>query len=185
MTLITRASSGDYRKRQYVAMHSDGKFKGATWKRHLETLTKVIPDISKKTILDYGCGPTGGLREHLRENVISYDPYVSQHSTPPWDKQFDVLFSCDVLEHMTVGEVKELLDRALTANVGHVFLVVSTRPAVKRLPNGANAHITVRSADWWLDHIQQVLGPTYTPGLAISDLLQKEVILCFVRGGAS
>jgi hypothetical protein len=38
-----------------------------------------------------------------------------------------------------------------------LYLVIATRPANAVLPDGRNAHLLVRSADWWLERLD-VLG---------------------------
>jgi hypothetical protein len=170
-----------YYDRLYQAMHEVNAFQGDTWRAHLCQLREAIPDISRRTILDYGCGPKGGLTREFGTTVIPYDPYVPQFSTPPWDKSFDTVFSSDVLEHMSQAQINDFLRQVKTASPFSVFLVASTRKAQKLLPNGANAHLTVKPAMWWLGRVQQTLGHAYTPTLATADLIRDDVTLCFSR----
>ena len=180
--VATRLRGEDYYAAQYQEMHAHGAFPGKSWEHHVDTLMRVIPDIADKTVLDFGCGPLGGLAARLGDKVISYDPFVQKFSTPPWDRRFDGVFSSDVLEHMTSRQIDEFLTRVATARPEFVFLNVSTRPAFKNLPNGANAHLTVKPGEWWLPYAGGKLGPDYTPLLAQVDLLSNEVTLCFRRG---
>ena len=160
-------------------MHDAKSLGGDTWRAHLGQLTSVIPDLRSKTILDFDCGPKGGLAAEFGSQVTSYDPYVSQFSSDPWSKKFDVLFSSDVLEHMTKVQIRSLTKRIREAGPSYVFLIASTRAAHKRLPNGANAHLTIQPARWWLRFLSQELGEKYRVTLASSDLIREDVALCF------
>jgi hypothetical protein len=183
--LVTRWRGADYLASLYTEMHSKGAFPGDSWRVHVDTLRRLVPQIDGKTILDYGCGRLGGLSREFGERVIPYDPFVAQYSTPPWDKKFDVVFSSDVFEHMKLSAIDELLERIRAARPEFVFLNISTRPAHKLLPNGANAHLTVRPAAWWLEHLGQSLGADYCPVLAEADLLRDEGTFCFQRSEPS
>jgi hypothetical protein len=140
-----------------------------------------VPSLRAKTILDFGCGPLGGVAQKLGDRVISYDPYVEEFSSEPWGKDFSVIHSSDVLEHMTWTEIKKFLCNAEKSSAEHIFLVISTRKAGKDLPNGANAHIMVKSGKWWLRNIGTELSSDFTPTYARNDRLRREVALCFHR----
>src|SRR5215213_8430850 len=91
----------------YRELHAKKLFEGIAWKNVYELFAESIPDLSNKTILDFGCGPRGGLAEFLGDQkVISYDPYIEAYSTLPWSRRFDVLFSSDVLEHLPMHAVE-------------------------------------------------------------------------------
>jgi hypothetical protein len=165
----------------YRAMHMSHAFRGDTWRAHVKELRLAVPDLDQRVILDFGCGPKGGLLLELGENVIPYDPYCAQYSDPPWDLSFDVVFSSDVLEHMTLSQIKKFVNCARLAEPSFIFLVASTRPAEKTLPNGANAHLTVRPPTWWLGFVSDLLGDQYTAVMATANLLREDVTLCFER----
>jgi hypothetical protein len=165
----------------YVAMHHSRAFRGDTWRAHLTQLREIVPDLDQRTILDFGCGPKGGLAAEYGGRVIPFDPYVSEFSAPPWSKSFDVVFSSDVLEHMTLVQIHAFLHHIRTCAPEFAFLVASTRPAHKSLPNGANAHLTVKPASWWLATVSSALGNEYAPKLALADLIRADVTLCFGR----
>ena len=122
----------------------------------MEKLIRVvfhsIPKLEQKTILDFGCGPLGGLVEKLGTgSVISYDPYVPKVATPPWNRNFDVLFSSDVLEHLTLQDVRAFAKNVRRSRPQFVFLNISTRRADKTFSNGRNVHLTVHPMNWWCD----------------------------------
>jgi hypothetical protein len=166
---------------QYRTMHAQGAFPGQTFRSHLGLLELCIPGIHELRILDYGCGPHGGMAQVHHDRVIPYDPYIERFSELPWQKPFDVFFSSDVFEHVPENDIGDILKSASTAGPKHVFLVISTRKAHKTLPSGVNAHATVRSGRWWLENVAFHLGSSYRPQLAFDDLLRSDVVLCFER----
>jgi hypothetical protein len=181
----TRLRAGAYYDSLYLELHAQHAFKGNTWRSHLDLLRKSVPDINNLRILDFGCGPKGGLSAELGANVTPHDPYVEKYAESPWNKTFDVVFSSDVLEHMTLQHISAFAQNIVKAHPAFVFLNISTRPAQKNLPNGANAHLTVNRPEWWLSYLGEKLGSAYQPTLAVSDLLSQDVSLCFHRENAS
>jgi len=101
LDVATYARGGDYLAPMYREMHKQNKFKGVTWQLKFSDFNNAVPSLRAKTILDFGCGPLGGVAQKLGERVISYDPYVEEFSSEPWGKDFSVIHSSDVLEHMT------------------------------------------------------------------------------------
>ncbi len=178
--LVTKFRGPEYLAKLNREMHAHGAFPGHSWRAHVEALGRFVPDLHDKTILDYGCGPLGGLQQHFGDRVIPYDPFVEKFSAPPWNKTFDVVFSSDVMEHVPVAEITALLDRINRSTASYVFLNISTRRAHKPLPNRANAHLTIKPAHWWLDTLSTAL-PRFTPTLAEADLLRDEGTFCFQR----
>jgi hypothetical protein len=169
----------------YTAMHTKGAFLGVSWKSHVETFCRTVPKQAREHILDFGCGPKGGLALEFGEAVISYDPHVPAFSAAPWERHFDSIFSSDVLEHMSLSQLGEFLDHAGRSSASYIFLNVSTRKAFKSLPDGSNAHLTVKPAKWWLEFVLSKLGDEFEPTLANEDLLRSEVTLCLQRKGAA
>jgi hypothetical protein len=178
---LTRFRGQAFYDTMYLAMHKQRAFRGDTWRAHLRQLRDIIPNLDQRVILDFGCGPKGGLAAEYEANAIPYDPYVSQYSKLPWNEKVDVVFSSDVLEHMTRSQIDQFLGNVCRADPSFVFLVASTRPAQKKLPNGANAHLTVKPAAWWVAYVARALGDGYRPILATADLIRDDVSMCFER----
>lgn len=102
------------------------------------------------SILDYGCGK-GALVKYLREQGIhaeGYDPYVSGWDARP-AKQ-DVLVSTDFLEHIAEEDLSEVFTDMLSYQPRIMFHAISNRKAIQILPDGTNAHKTIKDANWWL-----------------------------------
>ena len=48
------------------------------------------------------------------------------------------------------------MDRIFNFSEMFVFCTIALYPAKKLLPNGENAHITLKSVGWWVDLFEQV-----------------------------
>src|SRR5262245_51995929 len=146
----------------YREMHAKALFPGITWRGMFETLSAAIPELEQRTIVDFGCGPYGGLAERLGKRVISYDPYVDAYATPPWDKHFDVLFSSDVLEHLPQPDIDAFASQVMKCRPEFIFLNISTRAAHKTFSNGVNVHLTVQPIRWWRSTLGAVWDSAYS-----------------------
>jgi hypothetical protein len=125
---------------------------------HIDQLVGLIRETKCRSLLDFGCGKGtqysinnihqrwDGLRPDL------YDPAIPEHDKLP-DKTYDGVFSIDVMEHIPEEECLETLQLMFDRAERFVFLGISTRPAQAILPNGENAHCTVKSPDWWEEKI--------------------------------
>ena len=50
----------------------------------------------------------------------------------------------------------------ITANTKYVFATAATKPAGKVLPNGMNAHATVKPKEWWQELFSKYDSNKYT-----------------------
>jgi hypothetical protein len=102
------------------------------------------------SILDYGCGQSRLLEAlalgHSVE-LMRYDPAIPAYAKKP-EKPADLLINIDVLEHVEEKDLDEVLSE-MSSLCRHAIIIVDTKPAAAILPNGANAHATVRSHAWW------------------------------------
>ncbi|MFN8011791.1 MAG: hypothetical protein U0P81_10345 [Holophagaceae bacterium] len=121
-------------------------------------LRPVLREHGVGSLLDYGSGgsdweaagfdeATGqsardyfGLREALR-----YEPARGLDERRP----VDCVVSFDVLEHVFIADVPAVLRDMLSLATRLLVLNVACYPAAARLPNGENAHVTVRPPAWW------------------------------------
>jgi hypothetical protein len=116
---------------------------------------KAISDLPKiDTVLDYGCGSSRLVDWVAKLNdavAYRYDPAIAEFSSLPIERA-DLVLNTDVLEHIPINHVDEVL-RAISSISRHVFFNISTVEAANRLPNGDNAHCTVRPAKWWKEKL--------------------------------
>lgn len=170
----------------YRQMHREGAFKGDSWRQHLDGLKGALALRPSGRILDYGCGPTGGLAKYFGDVVISHDPYVEKYADDPWGKQFDVFFSSDVFEHLPLETLLQLVRRICKHKpIAIVYIALSTRHANKIMPNGLNAHLTVRSAQWWKGFFEGQMFPHFRFVKMEADLLREEATFSFTRIGSA
>src|SRR5262249_12432030 len=85
--------------------------------------------------------------------IECYDPGYAPFSRIP-EGSFDGVISTDVLEHCPEEDLPWILDEIFGYARRFVFTNVACYPAAKRLPNGENAHCTVKPAAWWRELIE-------------------------------
>lgn len=146
-------------------------FAGKMLASHAPTIKQMIERTQSRTLLDYGSGKgqsyetkdieIGGvtapsLQEYWGlESIRCYDPGYEPFSRLP-SEQFDGVICTDVLEHITEPDLPWILDEMFGFARRFVFANIACYPAKKSLPNGQNAHCTVRPPDWWTGLIHAV-----------------------------
>jgi hypothetical protein len=104
-----------------------------------------------QSALDYGAGKQTLKKSLPNLPIRCYDPCVEEISASPQPAH---LVSCtDVLEHIEPDYIDSVLDHIAQLTERVAFLVIATRPAVKVLPDGRNAHLIQEPASWWLDKL--------------------------------
>lgn len=164
-------------KQFYIDGHKEGKWLGKTWEKHFNTFINLFA-LSREKILDYGCGPNGGIKNKLGDQVFPYDPYVPKYKILPNDG-FTYIFSCDVLEHL----LKKNLNSTLSffnsrPKLKGIFLVLSNRYSNKTIDQGLNCHLIVESFDWWLAKLECSF-PEMETIYAQYDGLEKQSVFAF------
>jgi hypothetical protein len=166
---------------QYREMHREGEvhlrippdqtFPGKSLPPQAGHIKRLIDLTGAKTILDYGCGkgqqyrplpfPDPGGTVHLGiaawwgVEVRCYDPGYEPYAELPAG-EFDGVISTDVLEHCPEEDMPWIVGELFGYARQFVFANVACFPARKRLPNGQNAHCTVRPLKWWRELIAKV-----------------------------
>jgi hypothetical protein len=146
-------------------------FPGKMLAQHAPTVKQMIERTGSKTLLDYGAGKGQSYRQKdiaigeviaptIQEywgldEIRCYDPGYEPFSQLP-ERQFDAVISTDVLEHITTPDLPWVLDEIFGFARKFVFANIACYPANKSLPNGQNAHCTVRPPDWWRGLIHAV-----------------------------
>jgi hypothetical protein len=137
---------------------------GTSGSEHASRVFLGAAQIAKKygscDVLDYGCGKET-LRLSIEESfpsvggvrVIGYDPGRKGYDAEP--KPADMVVCTDVMEHIEPECVDAVL-RHICELTKHVAIIdVALTPAQKILPDGRNAHICLKSKDWWLSFIKK------------------------------
>jgi len=124
---------------------------GSFGKKWASAVTKISYDFGISSILDYGCGK-GSLKEELLKNGFSdireYDPAIEGKDKIP--EPADLVVCTDVLEHIEPDYINSVVESIKSKGIKCLFLVVSTRPAKKKLADGRNAHLIIQPLSKWL-----------------------------------
>lgn len=112
-----------------------------------------ILEFEPNSVLDYGCGKGGLVKYLLNKGVraVGYDPYVFEWRDRP-EKQ-DMLVSTDLLEHIPEDKLSEVFADMRSYQPRIMFHVISNRKATQILPDGTNAHKTIKDANWWWNQL--------------------------------
>ena len=116
-------------------------------------VAEIIESTGATELLDYGAGKGRlgvALREHVKRElkIHHYDPAIPHWSASP--APCDFVACIDVLEHIEPDLIDNVLDDLMRVTRGVGVFTVHTEPAIKSLPDGRNAHLIQRRADWWL-----------------------------------
>jgi len=138
--------SEDYRSLN-EELHDSNPSYGTSGKRHANSIRELAMMMGTRDILDYGCGKST-LQENLPFLIKQYDPARPKYSEKP--EPAEIVVCTDVLEHIEPENLDDVLDdlKRVTKTVG--YFTVATRPAVKTLSDGRNAHLIIEDYKWWL-----------------------------------
>lgn len=137
------------------------RFLGYTTKMYAEPIRKLVDETGATSLLDYGCGKgyqyLGERRVHERWGGLlpyCYDPGVVGLNEKP-QRRFDGVFSCDVMEHIPVHLLPEVLTEIFGYADKFVLLGISTVWSHKNLADGRGAHVTIHEPAWWMETVQR------------------------------
>lgn len=139
---------------EYKKVHASKTY-GQTSEFLVGIILKQVAFLPKlDSLLDYGCGQarTADWIAKIHDaTAYRYDPAIPGIDTLP-DVQTDLVICTDVMEHIPLENVDPMLAeiRAISANA---YFNISCGKAAEILPNGENAHCTVRPPLWWKERI--------------------------------
>lgn len=162
----------DYR-RQITAVHLNHTWGNHGWKAMPTLLSMILRHkIRNPTVLDFGAGERTLEREakwampHIR--VTSYDPGIPGIDTLP-NGTWDMTICTDVMEHVEEQFVDRTLDFIREHTVYAAYFGIATKKAKQLLPDGRNAHLTIREPAWWFDQLARRWGEVeVVPGKGFS-----------------
>jgi hypothetical protein len=147
---------------------SQKTFRGGSLEKHVPSIATLIGETSSTTVLDFGAGKGGLYRDapdcpansrfkSLPEwgdvAVTCYDPGYEPFSEEV-EGCFDGVISTDVIEHIPEQDVAWFLDDLFSRANKFVYIVAACYPAAKMLPDGTNAHCTIRPPTWWKEQLE-------------------------------
>jgi hypothetical protein len=157
----TMADEGDMRDSGVKVNDAFSDFESRYYRDHINS---AFMEIGVKTVLDYGCGgsdwnmkgfDTSGksAKEFYRlEEVNRYEPARNIDER----KVSDAVLNFDVLEHIFIADVQSVLKDIFSYASKLVVINVACYPAAALLPNGENAHVTVRHPFWWKSQLDNM-----------------------------
>jgi hypothetical protein len=151
---------------QYAEIHRSRRY-GDTSIKNLRFLRPAVRLLKPRSILDYGCGQSRLLEALVPASatrLLRYDPAIPEYAALPVEKA-ELLVNIDVLEHIPEEHLDATL-REMRALCDHAIVIVDTRPAALVLPDGRNAHVTLRPHEWWRTKLQEFF-PVVVPIRAV------------------
>lgn len=109
--------------------------------------------------IDYGCGEATLTKKAMNGTSLShvkwqlYDPCIPKYSTEPVPA--DIVVCTDVMEHVEEECVPAVLAHIRYLGRKGAFFHIVTKLAGQVLPDGRNAHITVKRHEWWQEQLEQ------------------------------
>jgi hypothetical protein len=121
---------------------------------------QIVRKFGSCDILDYGCGKET-LRRAMGDHfppiknmcLHSYDPCRPGYDSDP--DPADIVVCTDVMEHVEQQCVESVLRHVCDLTQRVAIIDVALAPAVKTLPDGRNAHISLHNKDWWLSYFKK------------------------------
>lgn len=136
--------------------HIEAAFNDMEIRAFKEFVKPLFEKFAVKTLLDYGCGgsdynKTGfkldlSAKEYFRLNdVYLFEPARGIDER----RSADAVVCFDVLEHIFIYDLPETIRELFRLSKRLLIVNVACYNARALLPNGENAHITVRPPHWW------------------------------------
>lgn len=182
----------------YRVMHREGEpnlgmppektFAGQSLTRHIHQIKTIVDILGSRRLLDYGSGkarqydsvpvrlPNGkefpGIKRYWGvEQITCYDPAYEPLAQLP-QEVFDGVICTDVLEHCPEEDVEWIISEIFSFAREFVYLNVACYPAKKHLPNGENAHCTIKPPEWWKLYFDTALKER--PGLRYFAMVETQ-----------
>lgn len=127
--------------------HLDRPDYGMSGMRYTDHITQIAQKMNTRDILDYGCGKAT-LQKSLPFPIQNFDPFMPEYAKRPIPA--DLVACTDVMEHIELEYVTEVLQDIFALSKQAVFFQIATGPAKKFLPDGRNAHLIQESGNFWL-----------------------------------
>jgi hypothetical protein len=137
----------------YSDLHKNKSY-GNTSVKVLRFIRPEIKILAPKSVIDYGCGQSRLLDEldlGYQARFRRYDPAIPAYSEKP-EGVFDLLLNIDVLEHIREPDLDPIIEE-MRSFCRNAILIVDTAPAELLLPDGQNAHVTLKPKDWWAERL--------------------------------
>ena len=136
-------------------LHERDSSYGTSGRHYAPIILSTARNYGAVDVLDWACGK-GTLAPILRANgleTFEYDPAIPGKDAAP--KPADLVYAGDVMEHIEREYIGAVLDNLRDLTKKAILLTVATRPALKTLADGRNAHLIVEPLEWWLPLLRE------------------------------
>lgn len=138
-------------------VHQEHKW-GASSGKWVGTVRSIMRQRGLRTLLDYGCGQ-GVLLKRMKQyyglQLTGYDPGIAELKQKPTGK-FDIVVSTDVFEHIEEEYIDAVLSEINEYMLDCGFFTICLKLAQTGwLPDGRNAHILIRTRQWWMSKLKE------------------------------
>jgi len=146
-----------------VKIKKDKGFEQFLIRKHRHEILNILSSFEISSLLDYGSGgcdwEENGFHNQLSakkffnlDEVVTFEPSRKKN----FIKKLDCIISFDVLEHVYINDLKKVISTIYKNAKKLVIIRVATTEAGALLPNGENAHITVRPPIWWKGYLDAI-----------------------------
>ena len=171
---------------QYKTLHLNDPEYGASSLCLYPEVCLIIDHLKPASILDYGCGKAALIdkisQTYKNIKCHKYDPSIEGIDKIDI-KKVDLVINTDVLEHIPEGIIDSVLSEISTLSQV-CFFNLHHGPAKHILPNGENAHCTIKPPDWYhhklknyFPEITPLMGRSEITSVVITTTIPKRLIL--------
>lgn len=136
---------------QYKLLHASKPEYGTTGLAYKQEVSLILNEIKPKSVLDFGCGKATLISEFAEQYpgiaFYGYDPAIPGREILPVEK-VDFVICTDVLEHIPENDLENVIEKIASLSK-NVFFYLHHGLAVEILPDGTNAHCTVKPPIWY------------------------------------
>ncbi len=184
---------------QYKKLHDEDETYGTSSVMFKDEISLIIEYLKPKTVLDYGCGK-GKLSLVLGErfsdtspktntvpssvngiHFYNYDPSIEKYNHIDL-KHYDLIINTDVLEHIPEKDLDDVITKIASLSQ-KVYFGLNHKKAAAILPNGENAHCTVKPQSWYkklmskhFDHLTLLPGRSPHLSVILTFEIPKELV---------
>ena len=148
---------------EYKILHKNNPHYGASAGQFATEVRLVIDYLKPKTVLDFGCGKASLIKQiacnYPDVELYGYDPAIEGRDALPVEKA-DLVICIDVLEHIPEDVLPGVIEK-IAAISDNVFFVLHHTLAYNVLPNGKNAHCTVKPPYWYYELLKKYFRTPY------------------------
>jgi len=165
ITLYEQMAREGFDRTNNKRVESEEAYSRFNLRDYKDLVAKTFSNHPISTVLDYGCGGSDwqadGFDEATNNTAVKffglshayrYEPARDIDERQP----VDAVISFDVLEHIFIADVPNILRDMFSYADKLLFLNVACYKALALLPNGENAHITARPPAWWKGMVDSI-----------------------------